>query len=131
MNRYDAKARKQATTRFYAIALALTIWLVPASSAAEFTAKRPQIAILTLWPEGFDQKTIQLKPGHVLLYLRNRTGRRDVNVSIKSTSTAKDMTATPLTAGARAWTPMLNLESGTYVVTQAGKSAASCQLIVK
>ena len=88
-----------------------------------------KLVLLALWPEGFEMNEMQLAPGEYLFIIGNRTGLREVSVTLDREGNER-MAAATIGGRQRDLKQRLKLTPGTYVVTADENPNWICRIAV-
>ena len=108
--------------------LAAVLLLVLAFGHAQ-TSKMPA-AVIVLGPGGFEPATTTIRTGNVLLLVQNRSGQKQVVLSLKDAS-GKSVHDVPVIASRYEWQEVVTLTPGQYTLTEASHSKWVCQITIK
>lgn len=88
-----------------------------------------KLVLLALWPEGFETNEMQLEPGEYLFMIGNRTGLKEVNVSLQRDGRER-LAAATIGGRQRDLKQRLSLTPGIYVVTANDNPNWICRITV-
>jgi hypothetical protein len=101
----------------------------PSSSTTLVRSQALEGALVTLHPQGFEPSSITRPQGRFVLAINNRSGLREISVSLDRESGPRLRTI-PMARAKRLWGEGIELPPGRYVLTEASHPKWICNITV-
>ena len=112
--------------------LALTCCVLAVSAVAQQNPSKTRVEVetLTLKAHGFVPKQLVRKPGPFVLAINNRSGQKEIAISLSSNRGA-GVRALRISQERPSWRDLLDLPPGDYVIRELSHPAWSCALSIR
>jgi hypothetical protein len=101
----------------------------PAGTTHHLADEKPEVSVITLFPQGFHPREITKDQGHLILIVSNNTGLGDVSLNLDKQA-GNRLRAARVDSGRPYWGDVFDLPAGVYTLSEESHPEWVCTITI-